>query len=68
MVLPGGAGVDLLWSEDGTQVVGVRTGDKGVGADGEPKDNFEPGMDLESPVTVLGEGPRGPAGRRAEGG
>ena len=57
MLFPGFAGNELLW--DGDQVIGVRTGDKGVGADGEPKPNFEPGMDLESPVTILGEGPRG---------
>ncbi|HJN74220.1 MAG TPA: electron transfer flavoprotein-ubiquinone oxidoreductase [Myxococcota bacterium] len=58
MIFPGFAGVDLLYDEEG-KVAGVRTGDKGVGPDGEPKDNFEPGMDLESPVTIIGEGPRG---------
>jgi len=59
MVFPGFAGVELLWNDDGSQVTGVRTGDKGVGPDGSHKANFEPGMDLESPVTILGEGPRG---------
>ena len=58
MIFPGFAGVDLLYDDDG-KVSGVRTGDKGVGPDGEQKDNFEPGMDLESPVTIIGEGPRG---------
>ena len=58
MVFPGFAGVELLYDEDG-RCAGVRTGDKGVGPNGEQKDNFEPGMDLESPVTILGEGPRG---------
>ncbi|MCP4806139.1 MAG: electron transfer flavoprotein-ubiquinone oxidoreductase [Proteobacteria bacterium] len=58
MVFPGFAGVELLYDEDG-KCNGVRTGDKGVGPNGEQKDNFEPGMDLESPVTILGEGPRG---------
>ena len=57
MIFPGFAGVECL-VEDG-QVTGVRTGDKGVGPDGQPKDNFEPGMLLESPVTIVGEGPRG---------
>lgn len=56
-VFPGFTGHDLLY-EDG-QVVGVRTGDKGIGRDGKPKETFEPGMDLQSPVTILGEGPRG---------
>ncbi len=41
--------------EDG-QVVGVRSGDKGRGKDGEPLSNFEPGTDIKAGVTVLGEG------------
>ncbi|MCB9681715.1 MAG: electron transfer flavoprotein-ubiquinone oxidoreductase [Alphaproteobacteria bacterium] len=62
MVFPEFAGADLLW--DGDAVRGVRTGDKGIGHDGEPLDNFEPGMDLTSPVTILGEGPRGHLARK----
>ncbi len=58
MVFPGFAGWDLLGKDEGV-VSGVRCGDKGVDADGTPKDNFEPGMDLEAKVTILGEGPRG---------
>ncbi|MEQ1570511.1 MAG: electron transfer flavoprotein-ubiquinone oxidoreductase [Myxococcota bacterium] len=61
-VLPGFTGVDLLW--DGDTCAGVRTGDKGIGKDGQPKDNFEPGMNLTARVTVLGEGPRGHLARR----
>ncbi len=41
--------------EDG-QVVGVRSGDKGRGKDGEPLGNFEPGTDIKAKVTVLAEG------------
>jgi electron-transferring-flavoprotein dehydrogenase len=41
--------------EDG-KVVGVRSGDKGRGKDGEPLGNFEPGTDIKAKVTVLGEG------------
>ncbi|MFL5861299.1 MAG: 4Fe-4S dicluster domain-containing protein [Solirubrobacteraceae bacterium] len=41
--------------EDGA-VVGVRSGDKGRGKDGEPLGNFEPGTDIKSRVTVLAEG------------
>src|ERR1700739_4421804 len=44
---------------DGERVIGVRTDDKGVGKDGEPKSNFEPGYDLRAKVTVLAEGTRG---------
>jgi electron-transferring-flavoprotein dehydrogenase len=41
--------------EDG-RVVGVRSGDKGRGKDGEPLSNFEPGTDIKANVTVLAEG------------
>ncbi len=37
-------------------VVGVRSGDKGRGKDGEPLGNFEPGTDIKARVTVLAEG------------
>jgi electron-transferring-flavoprotein dehydrogenase len=41
--------------EDG-MVVGVRSGDKGRGKDGQPLRNFEPGTDVKAKVTVLAEG------------
>src|SRR5437763_11043513 len=41
--------------EDG-KVVGVRSGDKGRGKDGEPLSNFEPGTDIGAKVTGLAEG------------
>jgi electron-transferring-flavoprotein dehydrogenase len=41
--------------EDGA-VVGVRSGDKGRGKDGEPLRNFEPGTDVKARATVLAEG------------
>lgn len=56
-IFPGFAGVEIL--EEGSRVTGVRTGDKGIGPDGEPKSNFEPGIDLQAKVTVFGDGPRG---------
>jgi electron-transferring-flavoprotein dehydrogenase len=37
-------------------VVGVRSGDKGRGKDGEPLRNFEPGTDVKARATVLAEG------------
>lgn len=57
MLFAGFAGTQLLW--EGDQVVGVRSGDKGIGPDGQPKSNFEAGYDLTAKVTILGEGPRG---------
>ena len=44
---------------DQQRLVGVRTGDKGVGRDGKPKSNFEPGVDVHATHTVLAEGARG---------
>jgi electron-transferring-flavoprotein dehydrogenase len=40
----------------GSRVVGVRSGDKGRGRDGEPLGNFEPGTDIKAQATVLAEG------------
>jgi len=40
-------------------VIGVRTGDKGRDKDGNPKPNFEPGIDIQAKVTILSEGVRG---------
>ncbi len=56
-VFAGFAGTEVLY--DGDRVVGVRTGDKGIDANGEKKGNYEPGIDLKAKVTVFGEGPRG---------
>ena len=38
------------------RVVGVRSGDKGRGKDGQPLGNFEPGTDIKAQATVLAEG------------
>jgi electron-transferring-flavoprotein dehydrogenase len=38
------------------RVLGVRSGDKGRGRDGEPLGNFEPGADIVAQATVLAEG------------
>src|SRR3954453_3214413 len=47
-----------LLVEDG-RVVGVRSGDKGRGRDGQELSNFEPGSDLIAKATVLAEGTQG---------
>src|SRR5579884_1924958 len=56
-VLPETAAEKLLVSHG--RVVGVRTGDKGRGRDGQELGNFEPGSDLVAKVTVLAEGTQG---------
>ena len=57
------AGAYLLTETAATQlivadgaVVGVRSGDKGRGKDGEELGNFEPGTDIAAKATVLAEG------------
>ncbi len=54
MVLPETAAERLLVDDD--TVVGVRSGDRGRGRDGEELPNFEPGNDIVARVTVLAEG------------
>jgi electron-transferring-flavoprotein dehydrogenase len=56
-IFPGFAATEILYK--GARVIGVRTGDKGIGPEGNKKGNFEPGIDLHAKVTVLGEGARG---------
>ena len=41
------------------RVVGVRTGDKGIDKHGQPKPNYEPGVDIRGKIVILAEGPRG---------
>jgi electron-transferring-flavoprotein dehydrogenase len=52
----GGVGSESHPQGQGTRVVGVRSGDKGRGKDGEPLSNFEPGTDIKAQATVLAEG------------
>ena len=56
-IFTGFAGSELLY--DGGRVSGVRTDDKGVDKQNQPKSNFEPGYDVKAKVVVLAEGPRG---------
>lgn len=50
-------GVEVLF--DGDRVVGVRTGDRGIGRDGQRRGGFEPGVDIHAKVTILCDGVRG---------
>jgi len=56
-IFTGFAASELLFEED--RVIGVRTDDKGVDKNNQPKANFEPGYDLKSKIVVLAEGTRG---------
>jgi electron-transferring-flavoprotein dehydrogenase len=44
---------------DGQNVVGVRTGDRGIDKHGRKKSTFEPGVDIRAKVTIFTDGVRG---------
>ncbi len=56
-IYPGFAAARVLY--DGGKVIGVQTGDMGIGRDGKPKDGFQPGMNILGKYTLIGEGVRG---------
>jgi electron-transferring-flavoprotein dehydrogenase len=60
-IFTGFAGSELLFDgeKDGDRVTGVRTDDKGVDKQNQPKSNFEPGYDLQAKIVILAEGTRG---------
>ena len=63
-IYPGFAGVELLFGEKG-EVVGVATGDMGVGRDGAPKANLTRGMELRGKYVLIAEGARGSLAKQA---
>jgi electron-transferring-flavoprotein dehydrogenase len=56
-IYPGFAAAELLVEEG--RIVGVATGDMGIGKDGEATGNFQRGMELRATYTLLAEGCRG---------
>ena len=64
-IFPGFPAADVLYNEDGS-VKGVVTGDLGIGKDGEPTDNYQPGMELHAKYTLFAEGCRGHLARRLQ--
>jgi electron-transferring-flavoprotein dehydrogenase len=57
-IYPGFAAAEVLYNDDGA-VVGVATGDMGVDREGNPTDQFTPGMELRARYTIFAEGCRG---------
>ncbi len=57
-IYPGFAAAEVLYDESG-RVKGVATGDMGVSREGEPTDNFQPGVELHAAYTLFAEGCRG---------
>ncbi len=56
-IFPGYAASEVLYEND--QVIGVTTGDMGVGRDGQPTVNYTPGAELHAKFTLFAEGCRG---------
>jgi electron-transferring-flavoprotein dehydrogenase len=57
-IYPGFAAAEVLYGPDGA-LIGVATGDMGIGKDGRRKDSFTRGMELRAKYTLLAEGARG---------
>ena len=62
-IYPGFAAAELLYNAEG-EVCGIATGNMGVGKDGRPTDQFQPGMELRARYTLFAEGSRGQLGRQ----
>jgi len=64
-IFPGFAAAEVLYQEGGA-VRGVATGDMGIGRDGQPTANHQPGMELHAKYTFFAEGCRGHLGRQVQ--
>jgi electron-transferring-flavoprotein dehydrogenase len=62
-IFPGFAAAEVLLADNGT-VLGVATGNVGVGKDGQPHDAFQLGMELRGRYTIFAEGSRGHLGKQ----
>jgi electron-transferring-flavoprotein dehydrogenase len=56
-IFSGFAASEVLF--DGSRVVGVRTGDRGIDKKGQKKPTFEPGVEIRAKVTIFCDGVRG---------
>ena len=57
-IYPGIAGTEVILDEKEQAVLGIATGDVGIGKDGKRTANFEPGMELRAKCTIFSEGCR----------
>jgi electron-transferring-flavoprotein dehydrogenase len=57
-IYPGFAAAEVLYDGSG-RVIGVATGDMGIGRDGKPTENYQPGVELHATYTIFAEGCRG---------
>jgi electron-transferring-flavoprotein dehydrogenase len=61
-IFPGFAAAEVLYDNQGA-VRGVATGNMGIGKDGQPTPNFQPGVELLGKYTLFAEGARGHLGK-----
>jgi len=62
-IFAGFAATEVLKGPRG-EITGVATGSLGVGRDGQPTANFQPGVELHASYTLFAEGSRGQLGRQ----
>jgi len=62
-IFAGFAATEVLTGPQG-EVVGVATGNLGIGRDGQPTANFQSGVELHAHYTLFAEGSRGQLGRQ----
>ena len=62
-VFPGFAAAEVLYG-DNNEVLGIATGDMGIGHNGEQKDSYMQGMELRAKYTLFSEGCRGHLGKQ----
>ena len=62
-IFPGFAAAEVLYDDAGA-VKGVATGNMGIGRDGKPTENFQPGVELHGKYTLFAEGARGNLARQ----
>lgn len=62
-IFPGFPAAEILYNEDGS-VKGVATGNMGVDREGQPKADFQLGMELHAKYTLFAEGARGHLGKQ----
>jgi len=63
-IFPGMACSELVYGDNG-EVKGVVAGEFGLGSDGQPGPNYEPGMELHGKYVFLSEGVRGSLSKQA---
>jgi electron-transferring-flavoprotein dehydrogenase len=62
-IFPGFSAAEILYDEN-DQVMGIATGDMGLGKAGEKKDSYMQGMELHAKFTLFAEGCRGHLGKQ----